>query len=171
MKEYLLLLTKYNHDANSKVVKILENLSENERKLDRKSFYVSLHGLLDHIAASTLFFQRMIKASFPEASSLSHKYLNFQNERGKMAFPDFNELKAALTVLDNAFIEFANTLSDEDVNKPVAFPTPSGMANHTLSLVLFKFINHGTHHRGQISQILDELNIDNDFSGIAANYD
>jgi uncharacterized damage-inducible protein DinB len=25
---------------------------------------------------------------------------------------------------------------------------------------------HGTHHRGQISQILDELKIDNDYSGI-----
>jgi uncharacterized damage-inducible protein DinB len=25
---------------------------------------------------------------------------------------------------------------------------------------------HGTHHRGQISQILDELKIDNDYSGL-----
>jgi uncharacterized damage-inducible protein DinB len=29
-----------------------------------------------------------------------------------------------------------------------------------------QLIAHGTHHRGQISQVLDELGIDNNYSGI-----
>jgi uncharacterized damage-inducible protein DinB len=32
--------------------------------------------------------------------------------------------------------------------------------------MLYNLTAHGTHHRGQISQILDELKIDNDYSGI-----
>jgi uncharacterized damage-inducible protein DinB len=32
--------------------------------------------------------------------------------------------------------------------------------------MLQQIVVHGTHHRGQISQILDSLKIDNDYSGI-----
>jgi uncharacterized damage-inducible protein DinB len=37
-----------------------------------------------------------------------------------------------------------------------------------LSFMISQLVVHGTHHRGQISQILDELKIDSDFSGINA---
>jgi uncharacterized damage-inducible protein DinB len=35
-----------------------------------------------------------------------------------------------------------------------------------LPFMFQQFIIHGTHHRGHISQILDELTIANDYSGI-----
>jgi uncharacterized damage-inducible protein DinB len=37
-----------------------------------------------------------------------------------------------------------------------------------LSSVLQAVAAHNTHHRGQVSQILDSLKIDNDWSGIDA---
>jgi uncharacterized damage-inducible protein DinB len=35
-----------------------------------------------------------------------------------------------------------------------------------LSVMLQQLVTHNLHHRGQISQILDSLKIDNDYSGI-----
>jgi uncharacterized damage-inducible protein DinB len=32
--------------------------------------------------------------------------------------------------------------------------------------MLSQILTHGTHHRGQLSQVLDELKIDNNYSGI-----
>lgn len=170
MKEYLLLLAKYNRDADSKVLKILEGMTDEDRTVDRKSFFKSLHGLLDHMASVDVVYQGRIRSSYGNLSGLSHKFSDNKIDFGKVNFPEFSELKAALETLDNAFIEAVSALADEDFNKIITFSTPRGDVSIKLGLLLLRYINHGTHHRGQISQILDELKIDNDFSSIAPNY-
>jgi uncharacterized damage-inducible protein DinB len=40
--------------------------------------------------------------------------------------------------------------------------------NLSMGDVVLQIINHTAHHRGQLSQILDELGIEHDFGGILA---
>jgi uncharacterized damage-inducible protein DinB len=168
MKEYLVHLIKYNQSANNQVIRLLSELDESERTLDRKSYYKSLHGLLDHIAGGALFFQRAIKASYPEVGGLDHKYFERKTEHGKINFPSFTELKTAIETLDSSFVKMVESLNDEDLKKTVTITHIN--KEFSLGVFIMQYANHGTHHRGQISQILDEMGIDNNFSNIAPQY-
>lgn len=59
-----------------------------------------------------MFFQKIIKESYPEINGLNHKYMNFKIEEGEST-KDFFELQAALEVLDGAFVEMVESLKDE----------------------------------------------------------
>ena len=66
-------------------------------------------------------------------------------------------------------VEFVKALKDEDYNAPVKIDWYKGKPpSMPLSFMLQSLTVHNTHHRGQISQILDSLKIDNDYSGINA---
>jgi uncharacterized damage-inducible protein DinB len=63
----------------------------------------------------------------------------------------------------------AQALSDSDMALPIKTEWYGGTpASVPLSFMLGQLLVHNTHHRGQISQVLDSLKIDNDFSGINA---
>lgn len=171
MKDYLVLLTKYNRQANGEVIRLIEGLSAAERTADRKSFAESLHGLLSHIASGAVVFQKLVKPYYPELKCLEHKYVDHQLEQGKLNFPDFEELKTALQTLDDAYVEIANSSTEAYLNKPLTITTPYGPMNQTLTFTLLRYVNHSTHHRGQVSQILDEMGVPNDYSRIAEQYD
>ncbi len=168
MKEYLVHLIKYNRSANQQVTRLLAELDESDRTIDRKSYYNSLHGLFEHIVGAALYLQKIIKASCPEIRGLDHRYMGFDARPGQNSFP---ELQGALEALDTAFVEMVESLSDEDLKKTILFNLPQVKLEYSMAIFIMQYANHGTHHRGQISQILDEMGIDNNFSSIAPQYD
>ena len=170
MKDYLLLLTKYNQNANLEVIRILDGLSEDERSMDRKSFVGSLHGILDHLVEGALYFQKQIWSSFPQLKSLSHKYSEFETVYGSINFPSYSELITVLKICDQAFVRMFEVLSAEEMERDVTVKAFHGDSVQTVYFIMLQYINHCTHHRGQISQILDEMNVDNDYSGIHLHY-
>ena len=171
MKEYQLHLIKYNREANKKVLLVLGEIKEEDRQCDRKSYFKSLHGILDHVASSAVFLHKLVKASCPELGGLALDYLNYKTEHGKINFPVFSELKAAIEALDLGFEEMVNSLNDEDLKKIIKFTTPRGTTEYTLGIFIFQYVNHGIHHRGQIAQILDEMGIENNFSAFSPKYE
>jgi len=57
--------------------------------------------------------------------------------------------------------------AESDLKLPVKLDWYAGNPDSVpLSFLLSQLLVHNTHHRGQISQVLYELKIDNDFSGI-----
>lgn len=171
MKDYLLLLTQYNYNANLEVIRILDGLPENERNADRKSFVGSLHGALDHIVEGALYFQKQIWSSFPQLTALLHKYSDFETTYRTINFPCYSELTTVLKICDQAFIGMFQLLSDEEMAQEIAVKAFHGDSVQTTYFIMLQYINHCTHHRGQISQILDEMNVENDYSGIHLHYD
>lgn len=171
MKKYLILLTKYNRNSNSEVIRLIGGLGETERNRDRKSYHGGLMDLLDHIASGALLFQAFLRPSYPELTCLSHEFAQRTPEQGKRTFSDFEELQRAIRILDDVYVAIAGDSSEELLDKPVTLETPYGAMEQTLIFTLMRYVNHCTHHRGQISQILDEMNVANDYSRMAAKYD
>jgi uncharacterized damage-inducible protein DinB len=61
----------------------------------------------------------------------------------------------------------AQVLTEQDFSRPIKLDWYGGNPESVpLSFMLSQLVLHNTHHRGQISQILDALKIDNDYSGI-----
>lgn len=171
MKEQIVFLLKYNEDDDNQVISILEGLSQEERNADRKAYFKSLHGLFEHTVTTGLFFQKIIISAFPELKGLGSKYLDKKLEPHAINFPDFSDLKLVAQDIHSTYIKIANKLSEEELNRTITAATPRGTSEMKVWLLLLRYVNHSTHHKGQIMQILEEMGVDCNFGGLKANYD
>jgi uncharacterized damage-inducible protein DinB len=168
MKEVLLLYARYTQRANQSVIALLDALSIEERNEDRKSYYKSLSGLMSHSSGGTSYFHGLFRAAVPSlAKALKPtESLEFL-EAEKLSVEQWAELKKAVAIADKATIDFIEAATEAELATPVKIDWYGGKPEAVpLCFLLHSFYVHGTHHRGQISQILDEMGIEHDFSGL-----
>ncbi len=163
MKEQIKLLLTYNQSENKEVIRILEGLSADERLLDRKSYYKSLHGIADHIALVEVFYEKAILANFTKLNNIKPTELSEKIDFNAISFENFPTLKTVLEKADDEYMEIFNNLSEEELNTIITRNSPRGVVTSPAWVIILQQINHGIHHRGQIMQILEEMNIDANF--------
>jgi uncharacterized damage-inducible protein DinB len=170
MKELLVTFAQYNEDADKAVTGILDKLTNEDREKNRKSYYKSLSGLYCHLLGGTVFFLGMFKEVVPNnaaAQKALKPLAKVELFRGKLTEEQWQKTAAGMKAADKAYLAFVESLSEEDLEAPVKLSWYGGKPPAVpLYFMLQQLVAHGTHHRGQISQILDSLKIDNDFSGI-----
>ncbi|GHT77915.1 diguanylate cyclase [Spirochaetia bacterium] len=172
MKEFFLMFARYNQQANQSMVSIVDKLSNDEREKGRGSYFGSLSGLLRHTLDVVPFFLNMFKDAVANNAGAVKAIASLEGlaaipEKGSLTEAQWKQLKANFQTADEAYVRFITALSDADLQAPVKIEWYGGNpASVPLSFMLSQFIVHNTHHRGQVSQILDELKIDNDYSGI-----
>jgi len=168
MKEVLLMYARYTKRANADAFALLDALSEEAMNADRKSYYGSLASLAAHIAGATLYFQSLFRASCPAAAQALKATESLKTPHDSHVTPDeWRQLKDIAAASDQATIDLVEALSDKDLACPVKLDWYDGKPGTVpLCFLAHQLSTHGTHHRGQISQILDELGIEHDFSGI-----
>ena len=169
-----LIYAKYNQAGNKAIYNILNAMSNKEREKDRGSYYGSLSGLLRHILGGTKFFLGMYKGALADGAALKAvsavDSVPFPAE-GELSESQWKELGSALEAVDSVYINMAEALTEADLSRPVKIDWYGGNPDSVpLSFMLSQLVVHNTHHRGQISQILDSLKIENDYSGIGAEF-
>ena len=163
------MYAKYNQAGNKSIYGILSGMPNEEREKDRGSYYGSLSGLLRHILGGTGYFLGMFKTALPgnAAALKAAASLPPMPPKGPLSEAQWKELGGALEAADAAYVGMAEALSEADLRLPVKIDWYGGSPDSVpLSFLLSQLAVHNTHHRGQISQILDSLKIDNDYSGI-----
>ena len=175
MKEIFLNFARANEESDKAIISILDKMSNEDREKSRKSYYNSLSGLARHILGGTTYFLGLFKDSV----SNNVKAMKALNSLAKVTLPeakklgeeDWKNVCAAFKTVDKAYIDFVAALDDEDFNAAVKVEWYKGKpAEVPLFFMLQQLVSHGIHHRGQISQILDSLKIDNDYSGISVKF-
>jgi uncharacterized damage-inducible protein DinB len=164
-----LTFAKYNQEANKAILELLDKLSNDDREKDRGSFYKSLSGLARHIGGGTLFFAGLFRSALgvsPAAKPLAAlEKLSFPE--GALDESQWKKTAGDIKAADQALVEFTGALTEADLAAPVKLDWYGGNPPSVpLSFMILQLTAHNTHHRGQVSQILDELKIGNDFSGI-----
>jgi uncharacterized damage-inducible protein DinB len=170
MKDVCLINARYAKEADGKVYSILDSLSNEEREADRGSYYGSLSGLARHILGGSLYFHSLFKTALEGSAALrALSYPPPALPEGALTASQWKELGAAFETVDEATVRFVSDLRDDEFKAPVKVEWYGGKpASAPLYFMLTNLTAHSTHHRGQISQILDALKIDNDYSGINA---
>ena len=165
-----LMYAKYNQSGNQTIYHILSKLSNDEREKDRGSFYGSLSEMFRHIMGGTLFFLFMYKEALNNNDAAIKALAPLDNislPEGMLESTQWKELGKTLDTLDAAYVKMAEALGAADLLNPIKVDWYGGNpAEVPLQFMIHQLIVHNTHHRGQISQILDALKIDNDYSGI-----
>lgn len=171
MKDALQLFAEYNGYANRAMHKVLQGveppalLSE-----DRHSFYGSIIGLLNHVLVSDLVWLSRFKHHFPSIRALDHDRLPFTPESfSQILYEDLEQFREARIEIDELIAAFVDELQEETLASQFTYTNSKGV-ERTLDLggSLLHMFNHETHHRGAVAQILDELDVENDYSNLLA---
>jgi uncharacterized damage-inducible protein DinB len=165
------MFAKYNQAGNKAIFGLLDKMGNDEREKDRGSYYGSLSNLFRHIAGGTRFFLGMYKTALSGNAAAVKAISEIESfpklPEGALTPAQWKELESTMNAVDAAYIAMAEALSESDLALPVQVKWYGGNPDTVpLSFMLSQLVVHNTHHRGQISQILDSLKIDNDYSGI-----
>ena len=140
-------MAAYNKWMNDKLYAVAAELSDEERKRDRGSFFRSIHGTLNHaLLADRVWLGRFIGEPFVVKSL------------GQELYSDFAELRTQRAVTDGAIVEWADALTDVRLAgrfryTSIVNPAPR---EYDYWVCVTHFFNHQTHHRGQLTALLSQ---------------
>lgn len=168
MKDLLLMYARYNQRATASAIALLDGLSVEARNEDRKSYYKSLSGLATHAFGGAPYFHGLFRSAVPHAASALKATEGLKVPEGdKLSAAQWAEFKRAVALGDQTTVDFVSCLGAADFARPVKLDWFGGKPDSVpLHWLLSSSFMHGTHHRGQMSQILDEMGVEHDFSGI-----
>lgn len=160
--EHFTLLARYNAGMNQQLYDAAAKLPAGEFTADRKAFFGSLAGTLNHLlTADTLWLKRFAAhpAQFPalqavrdtpQPASLTYSFGD-----------DLSTLRAHRERLDAVISALASQLTAADLAQPFEYRSTRGdLYRKEFGLVLLHFFNHQTHHRGQASTLLTQAGVD-----------
>lgn len=144
-------LARYNRWMNEKLYEVCAGLSDEQRKADQNAPFGSVHGTLNHLLlADRVWMGRFTGAPFIVTSLAQELY------------SDFDELRRERAATDSRIVDWVETLTEEQLAADFTFmsitrPDPRTMV---LWFVLQHLFNHQTHHRGQLTTLLEQLGCD-----------
>lgn len=159
-----MLYARYNKDTNNMIINLLSKFSNNDLHKERNMYYKSINNLFNHLVTGQWYYLHAMKSflgmSFPNEQK-RHKTFNKIEE-------SFKEASLIMKEMDEDFIEVINIMSEKELE--IGRKNIRIYNGRIVDISLWEYITqhiiHQTHHRGQLAQLLDELEIENDFGNI-----
>ena len=143
---YFRQLSRYNAWANERVYAACAQLSDEERKRRRPSFFGSIHRTLNHILVGDRLWLSRLDGKPHGVTSLDQEL-----------YGDFAELSAARSEEDARLQAVVGGFKDADLQRVLAYRSMAGEAKSVpMAQVLGHLFNHQTHHRGQVHGLLSD---------------
>ncbi|MBU0926743.1 MAG: DinB family protein [Spirochaetes bacterium] len=170
MREVLERMAEYNGKAMAAMLEAVARAPAGLSGKDVGLFYKSVDGTVEHMAwALVLWLKRYAGfGSYPclEASALVSRPM--EDIRAK-ASGDKAEAEALLREASALVARFVKEMPESDFPRRVSYKTTDGKElERTYWHTIFQVLNHGTHHRGEISAILDMHGVANDYNSFVA---
>ena len=159
---HIVLMASYNQWMNEKLYAAAAKLTPQELSADRKAFFGSLIGTLNHIAvADTLWLKRFAMHPANHAALDQIRRLKKPASLDELLFADLEQLFNYRKMLDTMIKEWAVALTEEDLLHILHYSNMKGIAAQKKFFSLaMNFFNHQTHHRGQATTLLFQAGVD-----------
>ena len=156
------LMADYNHWMNENLYGAASALTPADLAEDRGAFFGSLLGTFNHLmVADTIWLQRFAHHPnrFPALQSLLQ--IPTPHSLDEMLYEDFKALRQARRHMDTTILAFVNETIESDFEKMLVYKSTKGDSfKKPFGPLLLHFFNHQTHHRGQITVLLNQQGID-----------
>ena len=164
MIDTLKLFAIHNIDTNEQLLSLLKNLPEEELTRNRMSYYESLYGLVFHMMRANRYLLMMLR-KFSDGKYCTHEYTELTfNPENTLTFQEVSDIIKEYNLL---FSILANTITEEDLNiKKENTLYDETKVEVCIWEILTQYITHQSYHKGQVSQILDEMDIEHDLANI-----
>jgi len=152
-KDYVLLMARYNAWQNSQLKDIVQAMSEDELNKDRGAFFHSVFGTLNHILWGDTMWMSRWCSDVPAPEGGISDSATFTQTAGVWDAERFR--------LDGRIRIWAQTLSNMDLHDRISWYSGATQQDVSKSMgtCVAHMFNHQTHHRGQISQMLNAAGI------------
>jgi uncharacterized damage-inducible protein DinB len=167
MKEIYAYYARCNLVINGQMLELLGKLGQNPFELGLPGyFFKTLGQLLEHIYVSDMNWMKEFLGLNAHGLDLE-KEVGSIPEYGKQAFSDLATFAGQRKRLDEFIAGYMDLLEEGDLQKRVSRTMRSGQkVEREVWKALIHFFNHQTHHRGQVSNILDDLKLENNYSNM-----
>jgi uncharacterized damage-inducible protein DinB len=162
----LMLLAKYNREANAKMNAVIGTLADGEWDRRFGGFYASIHELCSHVFNSDRVWLARVKAA-GDFTALRDGLFSEPVDMRKPPFDDVGEYVQKRADLDAKIVALTAEMTAADAAKKIAFVNYKGeQFERSAGVLLLHLFNHDTHHRAMASLYLEMLGKENDFSGL-----
>ncbi len=163
LTHHFILMAKYNQRMNAQVINSIEPLSDKQLNEDRGAYFSSILGTLNHILVGDILWLGRFSRF-----SQSYKSLTYVGDIAKpqsldvLIYPEFLAYKAARLEVDTLLLQWCrDELKVEDLASELCYSNSKGISSsRNFAELISHLFNHQTHHRGQVSTLLNQLNID-----------
>lgn len=148
---YAITMANYNRWMNQKIYAICAEISDEKRSENLGAFFKSIDGTLNHILVA----DRIWLGRFTHTP--------FVAKLDQLLYPDFAQLQQERDRTDQTILAWAQDLSPEWLEAPFTYTTtttPTKTVTRPAWLLVTHFFNHQTHHRGQLTTLLNQLGYD-----------
>lgn len=144
-------MASYNRWMNERLYAACTQLSDAERKRDRKAFFRSIHGTLNHLLLGD-------KIWLGRFEGLPFHFHSLDED----LHADFHELERDRNVTDDRIDAWASRLTAEALAGTLEYTSIVSPQPRTcgLGIAVAHLFNHQTHHRGQLTTLLSQSGVD-----------
>ncbi|RON09141.1 damage-inducible protein DinB [Pseudomonas brassicacearum] len=156
------LMATYNEWMNAKVYEAARSLSDEELSADKKAFFGSILGTLNHLAAGdTVWLKRFARHPANHLALEPLQQLPDPKNLSQLLFSTVRELSVHREWLDRIIVEWACSMTEPDLDHTLHYANMKGVvADKDFYSVVMHFFNHQTHHRGQVTTLLSQAGVD-----------
>jgi uncharacterized damage-inducible protein DinB len=149
LPEQFRLFAGYNAWANARLYDACSRLPREEYHRDRRAFFRSLHGTLNHLLLTDRIWLGRIEGRPVRFGGLDDEL-----------YADLHSLREARRREDARIVDLVGALGEEALADEVTYTNTSGNSFATpLWQVLAHLFNHQTHHRGQAHDMLSQTEV------------
>ncbi|MBR0565603.1 DinB family protein [Azoarcus sp. L1K30] len=160
--EHVRLMAEYNEWMNAKLYEAARSLPDDELSADRKAFFGSILGSLNHlVVADTIWLKRFSTHPANYPALLAIRDLPAPASLDQILFADIQGLSRHRALLDQMIREWAGSISEPDLDCVLGYSNTKGIAaRRNFYALVVHFFNHQTHHRGQVTTLLSQAGVD-----------
>jgi uncharacterized damage-inducible protein DinB len=150
-KEFLETMARYNRAMNAQMMDACDGLPDDMRREDRGAWFKSIHGTWNHLLVTDKIWLGRFTGQLFQAPSLDWEMCS-----------SWDELRAQRAACDEEIIAYVEFLLPEQLKQKLEFQPMSrpGRVQLSLWVALAHFFNHQTHHRGQITTLMNQMGLD-----------
>ncbi len=166
MKAVMIALALYNQGANKALCETIGKVDAELLKRDCGTYYHSVLSTMQHYLSYEISWLKRYRA-FDRLGVLKDRILDAEPDDTLSRTKDsLRETESVLLTVDALFVGLVNGMTVTDLEGMVRFTNPRGEEiERKYWNTIFHVLNHSTHHRGEISAMLDILKIPNDYAG------
>ena len=142
---------RYNQWANNRIYNACKSLTSDELALDRKGFFKSILGALNHILLADLIYKERLE-------KIPTTYIRLD----QILYHKLDKLRQAQETQDRWYIEYCVKLEPSALDGDLSFDTVETAEFFSLPLrsCLCNLYEHQIHHRGQVHHMLSHASLD-----------
>jgi uncharacterized damage-inducible protein DinB len=157
------LMASYNQWMNERVYAAAATLPDAVVAADRKAFFGSILGTLNHVVNGDLIWLNRF-ATHPARYAALAPLAGLAQPPGGLNEPRADDLAGLAQLrrrLDTIIVQFADEVKADHLEVVLNWTNSKGItSNKVFDELLLHFFNHQTHHRGQASTLLSQEGVD-----------